>query len=294
MPNHASAEIDPDENGLATYYVVVSGLSAEGALMEVDYGKLPYQLTIETTAVETVETPPSQLVWLSFGNDKTGTNARADYLYEIGLGAMHKIVDRPPFYATEFGLPETMRDELIDAIAARIEEVYRNAGLSENEIEFTTIKPGAAGSPYSPGATYSTVIFGGKTSLFGLLGVAENVDRHNSIRDDMACIFTEQFGDLYRADGLLPYVLDDDQDVRFDQVVTMLANTGAHELGHILGLEHATEWGTDEPNNVMGYNEDLVVQEFEPRNVYLYQQPSFTNEIDMLLRNIGSGTPMGQ
>jgi len=290
MPNHASVVIDPDENGLGTYYVVVTGLSTNGALMEVDYGELPYQLTIETTAAETVETPPSQLVWLSFGNDRDGTNARADYLYERGLGATHKIVNRPPFYATEFGLPETMRDELIDAIAARIEEAYRNAGLSENEIEFTTIKPGAAGSPYSPGSTYSTVIFGGKTSLPGLLAIAENVDRHNSIRDDMACVFTEVYGDAYRASGLL----DDDPDVRFDQVVTMLANTGAHELGHILGLEHTTELGTDEPNNVMGYNEDLVGQEFEPRNVYWYQEPGFTNEIDMLLRNIGSGTPMGQ
>ena len=130
--------------------------------------------------------------------------------------------------------------------------------------------------------------------MSGLLGIAENVDRHNSIRDDMACVFTEEFGNMYRADGLLPYVLDDDPDVRFDQVVTMLANNGAHELGHILGLEHATEWGTAEPNNVMGYNEHLIDQEFEPRNVYWYQEPGFTDEIDMLLRNIGSGTPMGR
>ncbi|KPK75085.1 MAG: hypothetical protein AMJ79_12560 [Phycisphaerae bacterium SM23_30] len=171
--------------------------------------------------------------------------------------------------------------------------------MKEGEIEFTTIKPGAPGSPYGADAIYSKVIIGGNLPEPGVGGIAESVDRHNADRTDTALILTDAL-------GYLAYYqrLDEDLAVRFNQTVNAVANTAAHELGHILGLQHATEVNTATPANIMGYNYevDLAEQEFRERNSFLdfaeqrgyfEMQPGFANEIDMLLRAIGSGTAMG-
>ncbi|MCK5270350.1 MAG: hypothetical protein KAJ46_06180, partial [Sedimentisphaerales bacterium] len=295
IPNHDSVVIDPDENGLGTYYVVVNGQSIgiKNGIEQYLDEDMSYRLTITTSDPEPVVAPPSQLVWLSFGDTTgadTGTNTRADYLYEeTDMGWSPDVANRPPFYAADFGLPETMRDELIEAIAERIEDIYRNAGLAEDEIEFVIERP-------DPHAVYSTVVIGGRTPMFGLMGIAQNIDRDNSERDDMAATFSEEIGLLYRGDGQIPLgPLAEDPQVRTQQAVTLVANIAAHELGHILGMEHATEVLTDEPNNLMGYNDNLEPQDLEERNSYWYQLDlGFTNEIDLLLRSIGSGTDMGE
>jgi hypothetical protein len=223
--------------------------------------------------------PPSQLVWLNF------EGGAVDYLVDEGLLSM-TAGGLPAFDADEFDLAG-MRQAVLNEVAERVEQIYRDAGLTEDEIAFTLNKPAL-------GSTYCTVFFGGKTGELGLFGIAETVDRHNSVRDDKASTFTREISDFFLGDGwssLGP--LDSDPEVRFEQAVTLLANIGAHELGHILGLEHATEV-VPEPNNLMGYNDWLEPQELEERNDYWYQSPGFTNEIDMLLRNIGSGTEIGQ
>jgi len=292
MPNHQSVIIDPtDGEGMMTYYVVVNGYSygVENLYSVLWNEEIPYRLTISTTEAEPIETPPSQLVWLSFGDARTGENAQADYLIEAGAGQWpESVAERPAFDTSDFNIPEYMRDDLIEAIAARIEDIYRDAGLSTAEIEFTTEEP-------SGGSVYSTVVIGGRLPEIGLVGLAETVDRGNSDHTDMAVVLSEEIGLFYLVGGLDGYgPLSDDPQVRFDQVVTLVSNTTAHELGHILGLEHATEVLTDEPNNLMGYNDDLVLQELEQRNAYWYQDGlGFTNEIDMLLRVIGAGTVMG-
>lgn len=283
MPNHESVVIDPAENGMGTYYVVVTGYSLQN-FSEV----IAYQLTIETTEPEAVETPPSQLVWLAFDG------ARADYLFkEADMGWGPNVVNRPAFDAEAFEL-DGMRESLIQAIADRIEEIYRNVGLTEDEIEFVTEKPQA-------GAVYSTVIFGGTTPMLGLYGLAQKLDRHNEDHTDMAIVLTDEIAFGYLSE------MSEDPTERFLETVNALANTGAHELGHILGLEHATEINTAEPANLMGYNYDMTLeeQEFKARNSYrlfaeqqgyelFMRQIGFENEIDLLLRYIGSGTDIGE
>ncbi|MBN1435437.1 MAG: hypothetical protein JW936_00025 [Sedimentisphaerales bacterium] len=282
MPNHPGVVIDPDVNGVGTYYVVVSGYHSQ-------WEASPYRLTINTSNPEPVTTPSSQLVYLNF------EGGVANYLVDenYGLGGTTDTVNRPAFDASDFGL-QNVRTGLINDITAQIEQIYRDAGLTANEIEFTTTKPAL-------GRTYSTVFFGGRTAIDGVLGIAQHVDRHNSDRNDQACVLTEEFAMSYEQ------YLSDDFAERYDQVVNMLANTGAHELAHNLGLEHAREVNIPENeqyNNLMAYynfETRVMPHELEERNSPIAftssgsssRQIGFSNEIDMLLRSIGAGTAMG-
>ncbi len=281
IDGHEGIVIDPNVDGLGTYYVVVSMENSDADLDE----SIAYRLRIETTDPEPIEEAPSQLVYLNFNG---GT---ADYFTEY-QGVPSYYANRPAFDAEAFDLAN-MRSGLIQEIAARIEQIYRDAGLTEQEIEFTTTLPAA-------GTVYSEVLFGGRTLSEGLFGLAENIDRHNYDRTDQAIVLTDELATFYMGDGYYAEYygdlgpLSEDGTVRFDQVATLLANIGAHELGHILGLEHATEVDVDEPNNLMGYNDYLEPQVLTERNDYWYQSVGFTNEIDLLLRNIGSGTVMGR
>ncbi|MBN1764720.1 MAG: hypothetical protein JW860_05635 [Sedimentisphaerales bacterium] len=312
MPNHAEVVIDPEVSGIGTYYIVVSGYAFEmlqGSMVFADSEvSIPYTLKISTSVPLPVDAPPSQLVWLSFGDYRNNTNAVADYLLDglVDIYGSPDVIYRPPFSAEDFDLKESLRDELIQDIKARIEQMYFHAGLDvvglddqgnpdpgevEGEIKFVLEKPAF-------GQVYSTVIFGGELPYPGLLGLAEHLDRHNSDQTDMAVVLTETIGEELR------YLFDEDEDIRYDEVVQAVAWTGAHELGHILGLEHATEINTNQPNNIMGYNYGVVFedQEFEERTSYTLgwgpgsspYQIGFQNEVDMLLRNIGSGTPIGE
>jgi len=292
MPRHEGVVLDPQANGVGTYYVVVSGYTIEGLTYPVNEAS-PYRLTITTTGPEPVAKPPSQLVWLDF------EGGRADYLINFGVASW---ANRPAFDAGRFGLGD-VRDGLIAEIARRIEAIYRTSGLGPDELAFTTEKP-------ADGAIYSTVIFGGRL-VTGLLGIAETIDRHNANRQDMTVVLTDEFADIFTGGGWYEQFgaghLSDDPAERFDQVATLLSNTGAHEMGHILGLEHATEINTTKPDNLMGYNDDWAPQHLEERNSYRLfaaqqgypvgdayeRQLGFENEIDLLLRSIGSGTPMG-
>ena len=294
MANHSGVVIDPDDEGWGTYYIVVSTRLDEGA------ESIPYQLTITTSApveagqLEQIKNPPSQLVWLAFDG------AVAEYLLndQGGLGGSPDVINRPAFDAGDFGFADR-RPELIEAIADQIEQYYRDAGLTADEIEFTTIEPGTAGSPYAAGSVYSTVIIGGKSPMSGLLGIAEKLDRHNEDRTDMVTVFSKEIAEYYVQQ------MDEDPIIRFQQTVNVIANTAAHELGHILGLEHAKEINVpfNLANNMMDYSSNEVeigLKEFEERNSYRLhsggnpEQIGFENEIDMLLRYIGSGTVMGE
>jgi hypothetical protein len=256
--------------------VVVSGASASTVGQSIT-DPIPYRLTITTTVPETVAKKPSQLVWLDFDG------GRADYLKEF-YGS--QAVNRPAFNIKDFNLGNTSQTWFEQQVMAKIEQYYRDAGLGPDEIQFTLTKPAL-------GTTYSTVIFGGTLdeNLQGdLLGIAQSVDRDNSDRTDKAVILTKAIGRIFTQ------FMDSDLTTRTQQSIDVVANTGAHELGHILGLEHATEVNVTEPDNIMDYNSTdvrLSNERFETHNKYWYQPLGYTNEVDMLLRNIGSGTVIG-
>ena len=155
---------------------------------------------------------------------------------------------------------------------------------------------------------HSSVVIGGTYPLFGLAGIAETVDRHNENRSDMCTVGSASIGDFYNL------FLDGTDKENVDMAVTTIAGTAIHELGHILGLEHSTEVDPDlttpvgsaavyEPDNVMNYNlaaVELSGAKFEERNKmadsdyfgYIITQPGFQNEIDSLLRNLGTNAPV--
>lgn len=78
-----------------------------------------------------------------------------------------------------------------------------------------------------PGGPYTKLYFGNFNAAY--LGLADNVDTGNTRLDQKAIIFTE---DIRMFEGLLPSA---------EAAALAIANIAAHELGHLLGLEHSGE-----------------------------------------------------
>lgn len=84
-----------------------------------------------------------------------------------------------------------------------------------------------AGDPAIPGGARSTVYFG--TYDAQLLGLADNIDPYNSNTEQKAILYTDTFA-LF--DALNPDI---------EAISQAIANTTAHEIGHLLGLRHTTD-----------------------------------------------------
>jgi hypothetical protein len=78
-----------------------------------------------------------------------------------------------------------------------------------------------------PSTPYSTLYFGNYNAAY--LGLADNVDTGNAFLQQKAIIYAE---DLGMFEALQPSA---------EEVAQALANIAAHELGHLLGLEHTAE-----------------------------------------------------
>jgi len=113
------------------------------------------------------------------------------------------------------GTTQTVKD--------RIRDVFDQNYERFNVIILTTDDP-----PPPPGTVYSTVFFGGfDRSAFGL---SEDVDLYDIDRCDDSIIFTESF---------TPSVFTGVPTAT--ELGTAIGNVGAHEAGHLLGLNHTDD-----------------------------------------------------
>lgn len=231
-----------------TYYVAVAGLGFDPAYdpdfnrnhMLFDMGK--YRLTVMQEAAA-APVYPKQMVYLNF------TGGVADFLTEPFPYIPEAAIPlyQEPLSAALFGFEAGQTQALLNVIVDRVETIY--AGFAN--IEFTAVKP-LTGS-------YSTVFVGG-TVFPGLLGIAEKIDSYNSDLTDDAVAFGGSFAFSYWG-GAGWYTIDD--------IGRGLGNLVAHELGHILGLNHV-QVTTD--NWVMAYGSLMAP------TVFTSHAPLFTNE----------------
>ncbi len=210
-----------------TYYVAVAGMGFASSTNFLTYDMGKYRLSVTR---ESVPAPVylKQVVYLNF------TGGVADYLTTSFTGFPGVVPTyQSPISAAQFGFKASDTQTMLNTIVSTVQAVY--AGFTN--IEFTTVKPLTG--------PYTTVFVGGNVGVFpGLLGIAEKIDSFNRDRADDAVVFGGEYALYYNAAG--GYTLD--------EIGLALGNTSAHELGHILGLNHVMVT-TD--NWLMAYGDDF-------------------------------------
>lgn len=166
-----------------------------------------YQFEITVTRNSTIPQPQPQIVYLDFDG---GT-------LDISLLGVSTV---PAFDA---GLISTVYQgtdtTMISGIIATIEENYAAYDL----VILTSLD---SPSPNSP--VVSRLLFGSFSAT--VFGVSQGVDAYNLNQCDDGIIFTESF--TPQVFGFTPNA---------DDVAVAIGNVAAHEIGHLLGLNHVTD-----------------------------------------------------
>jgi len=130
------------------------------------------------------------------------------------------------------------------------------------------------GDPNIPSdVAYSSLVFGGRNP--SIFGIAQAVDHYNQNPSDRAIVFTDQWTNPF---SYTPTV---------NAIVESLGNVGAHELGHLLGLEHTAD--VTELMDSTGTPDTILVPQ-DVKTAPLYEQVfpfGWQDAVQLLLDTLG-------
>lgn len=222
------------------YYVVVT--NAAFATSGTTAGT--YFVDIAVTPRQPVPPPVQQVLFLDFD----GGPITSRDLPQLAGGVV------PPFDAGEIDAVYAGQSEaMIEVIVDTILQNYRN---------FNVVVRSNNDPPRADETIFTTMLFGGFRN--GIFGIAEDVDLYNMNRCDDGIIFTETF--VLSFFSFTPTV---------EEMGIAIGNVGAHEAGHLLGLNHVDD------------DRDLM-DDTSPADVFVTDQEFLNSRLSSDIMSIGT------